>query len=208
MPSLRVAVFASGTGTNFEALLAASRTGKLDADFVAVISNREEAGVLNLARRSGIPAFHIVREQFGSDGDFIKSILLTLRRYDTNFIVLAGYLKKIPPEIVREFRGRILNIHPALLPAFGGKGMYGRNVHQAVIDYGCKVSGVTVHLVDDEYDNGPPVLQRCVPVLPDDTVECLAERVLEQEHLAYAEALQLFAEDRITLQGRRVIIKP
>jgi phosphoribosylglycinamide formyltransferase-1 len=131
-----------------------------------------------------------------------------LNQYGANFIVLAGYLKMLSPFVVRKFKNRILNIHPALLPSFGGRGMYGIHVHEAVLEYGCKVSGVTVHLVDEAYDTGPPVLQRCVPVQDDDTPETLAARVLKIEHQIYNEALQLFAQGRIEIIGRRIKIKP
>jgi len=114
----------------------------------------------------------------------------------------------IGTEIIRKFKNRILNIHPALLPSFGGKGMYGHFVHQAVLNYGCKVSGVTVHLVDEEYDNGAPIIQRCVPVMEDDTPETLAARVLKIEHQVFSEAIQFFADGRIKISGRKVKIKP
>jgi phosphoribosylglycinamide formyltransferase-1 len=189
------------------ALLSAIEKGELHASIVAVISNKAEAGVLDIARARGIPAIHLSNELLPSTEEFDQALLQTLKEHQVEIIALAGYLKKLSSGIIRAYKHRIVNIHPALLPAFGGKGMYGQKVHQAVLDYGCKVSGVTVHLVDEEYDTGPPILQRCVPVKEDDTVETLAARVLEQEHQIYAEALQLFAEERIEIQGRKVIIK-
>jgi phosphoribosylglycinamide formyltransferase-1 len=131
-------------------------------------------------------------------------LLEQLAQHDVNFIALAGFMRKIPVEVVRQFRHRLVNIHPALLPSFGGKGMYGHRVHEAVLEYGCKVSGATVHFVDEEYDSGAPILQRCVPVLDDDTAETLAARVLEIEHQIYPEALQLFAVERVRVEGRKV----
>ncbi|MDZ7373864.1 MAG: phosphoribosylglycinamide formyltransferase [candidate division KSB1 bacterium] len=208
MAALKLAVFASGRGSNFEAILRAIDEGRLDAEVRVLISNKSDAGALEIARRRGIPAFHLSAQQFPTPEAFDQSLLEILARHEVNFIALAGYLKKLSPTIVQAYRNRILNIHPALLPAFGGKGMYGHHVHQAVLDYGCKVTGVTVHIVTEEYDAGPPVIQRCVPVLDDDTVETLAARVLEVEHQVYAEALQYFAEGRVQVEGRRVRILP
>ncbi len=205
---MRVAVFASGRGSNLTAILDAIDQGRLNARVTAVISNNSTAGALQTARERGIPAFHISRAQFEADEAFEEALLKVLRESGAEVVALAGYMKKVPESVVRAFRNRMLNIHPALLPAFGGQGMYGHKVHEAVLAYGCKVTGVTVHLVDAEYDNGPPVLQRCVPVYDDDDVDSLAARVLVEEHRIYAEALQLFAEGRVRVEGRRVRILP
>jgi len=204
---LRVAVLASGSGTNLASILQAAQNGTLSAKIVLVISNKIEAGALEIARKSEVPALHLTLEQFESQEDLDQAFLSAFKEYNVELIALAGYLKKISSSIIRKYKHRMLNIHPALLPSFGGKGMYGIKVHQAVLDYGCKVSGVTVHLVDEEYDSGIPILQRCVPVKDDDTPGTLAARVLEQEHMIYVEALQLFAQNRIEVQGRQVIIK-
>jgi phosphoribosylglycinamide formyltransferase-1 len=134
--------------------------------------------------------------------------LAQLAKHEVNFIALAGFMRKIPAGVVRQFHHRLVNIHPALLPSFGGKGMYGRRVHEAVLEFGCTVTGATVHFVDEEYDTGAPILQCCVPVLDDDTPETLATRVLEVEHQLYPEALQLFAEGRVRIERRRVKILP
>lgn len=207
MAHLKLAILASGRGSNFEAILSNIKQGKLKATIQVVISNKASAGALEIARRNQLPAIHLSSKDFPDQEQFDQRLLGILRQYDVNFMVLAGYLKMLSPFIVREFKHHILNIHPALLPSFGGKGMYGHHVHQAVLDYGCKVTGVTVHLVDEAYDTGPPVLQRCVPVEEDDTADSLAERVLKVEHQIYTEALQLFAEDRIEIEGRRVRIR-
>lgn len=207
MRVLKIAVLASGRGSNLKALLNASDTGRLSAEIVLVGSNKADAGALEIARKRGIPTCHLSSQQFKSSEEMDQALLETLREHQAEVVALAGYLKKIGSAIIREYKNKILNIHPALLPAFGGKGMYGAKVHQAVLDYGCKVTGVTVHLVDEEYDSGPPILQRCVPVQQDDTVETLAARVLQQEHVIYAEALQLFAECRVEVHGRQVLIK-
>jgi len=208
MAHLRLAVLASGRGSNFEAILNNIKQGNLDASIQVVISNKASAGVLEIARQHGIPAIHISKTEFPEQEQFDEQLLSILNEHQVNFIVLAGYLKMLSPMVVRKFKNRILNIHPALLPSFGGKGMYGIHVHEAVMAYGCKISGVTVHLVDEEYDTGPPVLQRCVSVHDDDTPETLAARVLKIEHQIYTEALQLFAQDRIEIEGRRIMIKP
>ncbi|MFQ5648773.1 MAG: phosphoribosylglycinamide formyltransferase [bacterium] len=205
---MRIAVLASGRGSNLTALIKAIEQGRLTGKILLVMSNKTEAGALQVARQHGIPSRHLTLEQFDTQETFDNAFLDALAEHQVNMIALAGYLKRISPAVIHRYKNRILNIHPALLPAFGGKGMYGKRVHQAVLDYGCRVTGVTVHLVDEEYDTGPPVLQRCVPVEQGDTVESLAARVLEQEHLIYAEALQLFAEKRVDIQGRRVHINP
>jgi phosphoribosylglycinamide formyltransferase-1 len=133
-------------------------------------------------------------------------MLDVLDRYDVTFVALAGYMLKIPSNVVEAYRGRMTNVHPALLPAFGGKGMYGMHVHEAVLDYGVHWSGATVHLVDEEYDHGPIVLQEPVPVYADDTPQTLADRVKAVEHKLYPEALRLFAQGRIQFDGRTVRI--
>lgn len=208
METLKLGVLASGRGSNFEAILKNIKAGKLDATVRIVISNKSSAGVLEIARKNNIPAIRLSIKQFPDQQKFDAQLLKILSDHDVNFIALAGYLKMISPKVVRAYRNRILNIHPALLPSFGGKGYYGLRVHEAVLEYGCKVSGVTIHIVDEKYDAGPPVLQRCVQVLDDDTPESLAARVLKVEHQIYSEALQLFAENRVEVKGRRVVIKP
>lgn len=207
MEKLQLGVLASGRGSNFEAILKNIQQKKLDASIQVVISNKASAGALEIARENNIPAVHISKKKFPEQTAFDEQLLSVLKSHQVNFVVLAGYLKMLSPIVVRHFKNRILNIHPALLPSFGGKGMYGRHVHQAVLDYGCRVSGVTVHLVDEEYDTGPPVLQRCVPVLEGDSADDLAARILKEEHKIFSEALQLFAEERIEIEGRRVKIK-
>jgi phosphoribosylglycinamide formyltransferase-1 len=208
MKQLKVAVLASGRGSNLAALIAAIKDGKLAAEVVLVMSNKSDAGALDIARGEGISALHLSAEMYSSAHEFDRALLAHLQKHGVELIALAGYLKKIGSPLIRAYKNRIVNIHPALLPSFGGKGMYGIKVHQAVLDYGCKVTGVTVHLVDDEYDTGPPILQRCVPVQSGDTPQTLAARVLELEHKIFAEALQLFAEDRIEIKGRKVQIRP
>ncbi|MBN1558968.1 phosphoribosylglycinamide formyltransferase [candidate division KSB1 bacterium] len=203
---IRIAAFASGGGSNVRAIYSNIAKGALSAELVAVISNNSACGALQFARDNGIPAFHLSVRQFSTAGQFENRLLALLTEHKTELVVLAGYMKKMPEMVVRAFKNRMLNIHPSLLPSFGGKGLYGHFVHEAVLNYGCKVSGVTVHLVDAEYDTGPPVLQRCVPVLDDDTPETLASRVLQEEHKIYSDAIQLFAEKRVHIVGRSVRI--
>ncbi len=203
---LSICVFISGRGSNLRALLEAIDARRVDGRVVLVISDKADAGGLALARERGIPALHLVEGQFASPEACASRLLELLEEHQAGFIVLAGYLKKVYREVVERFRHRIINIHPALLPSFGGKGLYGRRVHEAVLEYGCKISGATVHLVDADYDTGAPVLQRCVPVLEGDTPESLAARVLETEHELLPAAVQLFAQGRVRIDGRKVII--
>ena len=172
---MRVAVCISGRGSNLQALLEALGP-EAPAQIVLVLSNSAKAGGLDLARSRGIPAVVLADHR---DGD---EMLGWLARNRVDLLVLAGYLKMIPPGVVERYRGRIINIHPALLPAFGGPGMYGGRVHQAVLAAGAAESGATVHLVDEEYDRGEILAQGRVPVLPDDTAQSLAARVLTVEH--------------------------
>jgi formyltetrahydrofolate-dependent phosphoribosylglycinamide formyltransferase len=204
---LKIAVFASGAGSNFHAILEAIRGGKIpNASIAVVISNNSDAGALALAKTNGIPAVHMSQKQFASADEFTIGLLAVLREAKANFIVLAGYMKKIDPRVVQTFRNRIVNIHPALLPAFGGPGMYGKFVHEAVIVSGAALSGATVHLVDEEYDRGPIVLQRFVPVEPADTPETLAAKVLKVEHELYPEVIRLFALGKVVVDGQHVTI--
>lgn len=195
---LNVAVLGSGRGSNFQAILNAIDAGTLQGVRIAlVLSNNSGAGILNIARSRGLPAVHMSEKQFHNEPSFVDAFLATLHRHGADFVALAGYMKRVPPRVIATFRNRIVNIHPALLPKFGGKGMYGIHVHEAVLAAGEKVSGATVHIVDEEYDRGPIVLQRQVAVRPDDTPETLAARVLQVEHQIYPEALGLLADGRM-----------
>lgn len=172
---MRVAVCLSGRGSNLRALLQAFATD-YSAEVALVLSDRLDAGGLDVAARHGVPA------EVLPDPSNANDWLDTLRRHRVGLLVLAGYVKLVPAAVIAEFRGRVVNVHPALLPAFGGKGMYGRRVHEAVLASGARESGVTVHLVDEVYDRGTTLAQERVPVLPEDTPESLAARVLEVEH--------------------------
>ena len=194
---MRIAIFASGSGSNAEAIIRASREGRLSSEVGLVISNNVNAGVLKRAKALEVNNSVIDPRSFESEELYITSLFSTLDENEIDFIALAGYLKLVQPELIDKYRNKITNIHPALLPSFGGKGFYGMKVHEAVIEAGCKVSGVTIHLVNEKYDRGAIIAQRTLPVLGDDSPESLAERVLKIEHEIYPEALQLFEEERV-----------
>lgn len=204
---LNIAVFASGRGSNFRAILESIKAGNIkNARICLVISNNSGAGALQTAREESIPALHISRMQFPSEDDYTNSILNTLEKHTINFIALAGYMKKIDPRIVRKYKNRIVNIHPALLPKYGGEGMYGIHVHEAVIASRDRESGATVHIVDEAYDRGSIVLQKKVPVDPNDTAESLAGKVLAVEHQLYPEVIRLFAEWKVLFKNGKIEI--
>lgn len=186
----KIAVFLSGRGSNFSAILDAIDRKLLDAEVSLVISNDLDAGGLLTSIRRQIPTVVLERACFKTGNEFSAKMLGCLRSHKIDLIVLAGYMRKIPPAIIREFPRRILNIHPALLPKFGGKGMFGHFVHEAVISAGETESGPTVHLVDEIYDHGEILGQRAIPVLPGETPESLAKRVLEIEHQLLPETIQ------------------
>ena len=180
-----IAVLASGGGSNLQALIDHFNAAESPVARVAlVVSDREAAGALERARRAGIAARHVPTKARAPE-DVAAELIDLLAAHRIGIVALAGYLKLVPAQVVKRFAGRIVNIHPALLPRFGGPGMYGSRVHQAVIDAGENVSGATVHLVDEEYDRGRILAQAQVPVLPDDTADTLAARVLEAEHRLY-----------------------
>lgn len=191
----RIAVFASGGGSNLQSIIDHFRNSPADQSgaVVLVASNRADAGALARAATAGIGT-HVIPDV--TDGAGLLAILNTA---NVDLLVLAGYLKLVPADVVRAFAGRVLNVHPALLPAFGGHGMYGQRVHAAVIASGAKFSGVTVHFVDEEFDRGPIVAQWPVPVLPGDTPQSLAERVVRTEHVFFPVVIEAVAAGAITL---------
>jgi formyltetrahydrofolate-dependent phosphoribosylglycinamide formyltransferase len=199
---LRLAVLLSGGGTTLQNLLDRSAAAQLPAQVAVVVSNRPDAFGLERAVRAGVPAFVVERRDCASREEFSRRIFDLCRQARADLVCLAGFLQLLV--IPDDYLGRVLNIHAALIPAFCGKGFYGHHVHEAVLAYGAKVSGCTVHFADNVYDHGPIVLQRVVPVLDDDTPETLAARVFEQECEAYPQAIRLFAEGRLRVEGRRV----
>jgi phosphoribosylglycinamide formyltransferase-1 len=196
---LRLGFLASHVGSNLQAIIDACHAGRLAADLRVVICNNSQAQVLERARDAGIPTCHLSSHTHPSEEALDDAILETLREHEVNLIALAGYMRKLGPRTLAHYRGRVLNIHPALLPKFGGPGMYGAHVHEAVIAAKEKESGATVHLVTEEYDQGPTVAQSRILVLPNDTAESLAVRVLEVEHALYPETLARIARGEIAL---------
>ena len=192
----RLAVFCSGSGSNFQAIFHALKKKQLNAEIVLCLSNRAQCGAMEFALHNGIATVHLTEKQFDSLDDFSGAMLGCLTEQRIDIIVLAGYMRKVPDAVVEAFQNRIINIHPALLPKFGGEGMYGIHVHTAVLDAGETESGATVHLVNEEYDKGKILMQRHVAVLADDTAETLAERVLACEHILYPEALEKFLAEQ------------
>ena len=190
---MNLAVYLSGTGSNFKSIAASIVAGRLPARIALVVSNKADAAGLAAAREMTLPTAVFDRDTYLNGDAFADAMMVALKSNDVDFIVLAGYMRKLPPRVVRSFAGSIVNIHPALLPRFGGKGMYGMNVHQAVIDAGEIEGGVTIHYVDEMYDHGDIIAQRRVPVLAGDTAESLRDRVLEQEHIIYSEVLRRLA---------------
>ena len=202
---MRCTVFASGGGSNFQALLDRRASGRLHVDFVLLVGNNSAAKAFDRARENGIPTLHIAPSHFDDEAAYAKRLGDELRKVHTELIILAGYMKKLPLSIIREYRNKIINIHPGLLPKFGGKGMYGMNVHKAVIEYGAKISGVTVHFVDEEYDHGPIILKSPVPVMGDDDEHKLAARVLKEEHKNYWRVVNGIASGKIRVDGHNVV---
>ncbi len=202
----RLGALASGGGTNLQAIMDRCASGDLPARMAVVISNNSGSGALERARRAGVPACHLSGRTHPDPQALDRAIADVFQSYGVDLVVLGGYMKKLGSVTLQAYPNRILNIHPALLPAFGGKGMYGLRVHHAVIESGAWISGVTAHLADEDYDHGPIVAQEAVRVDPDDTPESLAARVLEVEHRLYSEVIRLFAEGRVAVQGRRVRI--
>lgn len=199
---IRLAVLLSGSGTTLQNLIDKMESRELDVEIVCVISSRKDAFGLERARRHGISAHTVSKCDFDGQSSFNESIWKTIRSYEVDLVVLAGFmlLLEVPPD----FHNRIMNVHPALIPAFCGHKMYGHHVHEAVLAYGSKISGATVHFVDDLYDHGPIIMQEAVPVFSDDTPDTLAERVQEMERNIYPRAIQLFAEGRLHVEGRIV----
>lgn len=204
--AIKLAVFLSGNGTTLQNVIERCASGDLDASVSCVLSSRENAYGLERARAAGIPAITVPRKNFDSMEAFGRAVWSEVEAYEPDLIILAGFMSLLP--VPEAYAGRIMNVHPALIPAFSGKGMYGDKVHQAVLDYGAKVTGVTVHFVDEKYDQGPVIIQSPVPVMEGDTVEALAARVQEEERRVYPEAIQLYTQGRLKLEGRLVRILP
>jgi phosphoribosylglycinamide formyltransferase-1 len=204
-PPIRLAVCVSGAGTTLQNLIDCIRTGRLRAQVVQVVASRPRIGAIARAEAAGIP-LALAKYNARSLAEFSASVFEPIRRSESELVILGGFLSLL--ELPDEYKGRVVNVHPSLIPSFCGRGFYGAKVHESVLDAGVKVSGCTVHFVDEVYDSGPIILQRSAPVLDDDTVETLASRIHKEECKALPEAISLYAEGRLKIKGRRVFIRP
>lgn len=196
-----LAVLASGSGSNLASLISAVNQGIIDnARIALVISNKQSAYALQRAREAGIPAINLKRSEFANDEAFDAEVVNWLRKYDIDVVLLAGYLRILTEPLLESYSNRILNIHPSLLPDFGGVGMYGIKVHEAVINTGVAKSGCTIHIVNKTVDGGPILSKAEVPVFPDDTPHALAERVLKEEHKLYPATVREFVNQLLISQ--------
>ena len=198
---MNLGFLASHNGSNMQAIINACKSGTLNAVPAVVISNNNDSGALARARQESIPCYCLNSKTHPFPESLDEAILEALLRHSVDIVILAGYMKKLGTKTLRRFSGAVLNIHPALLPKFGGKGMYGIHVHEAVLAADEKETGVSIHLVDEEYDRGPVIAQTRVPVMPEDTPETLAARVLVQEHVLFSAVLQKIARGEITIPG-------
>lgn len=203
---IKIAVLVSGSGTTLQNIIDCCASGAIDGEVVCVFSSRADAYGLTRAGDAGIPNKAVVRKDFGNAKDFGDAMWGEVEPYTPDLIVLAGFMSLL--HVPAAYEGRIMNVHPALIPSFCGKGMYGHHVHTAVLEYGVKLTGVTVHFVNEEYDNGPIISQGIVPVEEGETPDTLAERVQAEERDLYPKAIQLFAEGRLRIEGRVVHIAP
>ena len=203
---LRVAVLISGGGTTLENFNSAISAGRLHAEIPLVIASRRDCGGIAKAAKAHIPCEVVVRKEFPSVAEFSEVIFAHCRRVEADVVALAGFLSLV--RVPEDFLGRVMNIHPSLIPAFCGHGFHGHRVHEAALERGVKVSGCTVHFADNEYDHGPIIVQRCVPVTAEDTPDTLAARVFTAECEAYPEALELFRQGRLQIEGPLVRVLP
>lgn len=206
---LNIGVLVSGGGTNLQAIIDKISSGYLkDCAIVTVVSSKIGAYAIERARNYNISTECILRKNYNNLEEYDEALIKHFDKYDTNLIVLAGFLTMVGKKFCEHFKGRIMNIHPSLIPSFCGKGFYGIIPHQKALEYGVKVAGATVHFVDYEYDSGPIILQKAIPINEDDTPETLQKRVMEQvEWEILPEAIKLFSEGRLTIEGHRVITK-
>jgi len=203
---MKIAVLLSGSGTTLENIFEHVERGELPVEVAVVVSSRADAYGLERAKKRGVPTHVLPRKRFATLGEYTEAVFAPVRASGAGLVVMAGFMVQVG--VPDDYRDKILNVHPALLPSFGGKGMYGHFVHEAVLEHGCKVAGCTVHIVNDEYDRGPIVMQKCVPVLDDDTPDTLAGRVQAAERELYPLAIRAFAEGRLKVDGRRVTVSP
>jgi phosphoribosylglycinamide formyltransferase-1 len=204
MSPVKIGVLISGQGSNLQALIDQIAAGKINGQITVVIADRKDAYGLVRAKSHQIKTVFVDRKSFSAETEFNREILSVLAKNAVELIVLAGYLRILSAEVIHAYNNRIINIHPALIPSFCGKGYYGKKVHQAVLDYGVKLTGATVHFVDEGTDTGPIISQQAVAVEPDDTVESLQNKVLKLEHLLLPEAVMLYCAGKLKIDGRRV----
>lgn len=197
----RIGVLVSGSGTNLQSILDSCKAGRIDAEVVVVISNKPDAYALERAKNAGIDTVILESKGFAVREDYDRELVKILKKRNVELVILAGFMRIVTPVLIKEFPMRIMNIHPALLPSFPGL-----NVQKKALEYGAKFSGCTVHFVTEDVDAGPIIIQAVVPVYENDTEETLRERILEQEHRIYPQAIQLFSEGRLKVEGRRVRI--
>ncbi len=202
MRKKKIAILLSGRGSNFEAIYRAIEEGKINAEIGVVISNKEDARGLLRAKEFGLETLFLNPKEFSSREEYDLKIAEEIEKRDIDLICLAGWMRILTPPFVQRFRNRIMNIHPALLPSFPGL-----EAQKQALEYGVRFSGCTVHFVNEEVDAGPIILQAVVPVFQNDTVETLSERILKEEHRIYPEAIRLFVEGKLRIEGRRVIIE-
>lgn len=206
MAQVKIGVLISGSGTNLQAIIDNIDSGNINGKITVVISNRKDAYGLKRAENNGIDAVCINRRDFENEDLYNNEIIRILKDKNVELVVLAGYLRILNEKFVNEYKNRIINIHPSLIPSFCGKGFYGEKVHEAVLEYGVRVTGATVHFVDCGTDTGPIILQEVVKVDEDDTVDTLKKKVLKVEHKILPDAVKLFSEGRLKIVGRKVII--
>ena len=203
---MAVLVSAKGRGTNMQALIEGCKSAKINGEVAVVIGTKEGSPALENAASEGVATLAISPKSFQAVSDYDAAVLQALQEHNVDLVCLAGYMRLLGVDIIRSYRHRVMNIHPALVPMFAGKGMYGHHVHEAVIERGVKVTGVTVHFVDEEYDHGPIIVQTPVLVEEDDDPDSLAARVLKQEHASYVRAVSLFADGKLKVENRKVKI--
>lgn len=207
MQKVKIGVLISGGGTNLQALIDEVEKGNINGEISVVISDKKGAYGLERAEKHGIKAIALNRKDYKDKAEFTRALMNELLKNDIELIVLAGFLTILASEFIQKYKGRIINIHPSLIPAFCGEGFYGQKVHNAVLEYGAKVTGATVHFVDEGADTGPVILQESVPVMEDDTSETLAARVLKVEHKLLPKAVKLYCDGKLNIEGRKVRIK-
>lgn len=205
MSQTKIGVLISGGGTNLQSLIDSIKKGYIKGSIKLIISNKEDAYGLERGREADIESIFINPALYNRE-DYDKKLIEEFKKRDVDLIVLAGYLRILSKDFVTEYREKIINIHPSLIPSFCGKNYYGQRVHRAVLEYGCKITGATVHFVDENADTGPIILQEPVRVYDDDTIESLQKRVLEAEHKIFPEAVRLYCDGKLKIEGRQVKI--